>query len=179
MVVCRWMEWDEPLTALAQGSYHAYRAHGLIQVFCPIEPRLDVAAAQQIAALLDDVAHHIFADPLVAGQTIGFLSRMQVVVSMRLHGLIFAAGQGVPLVGVVYDPKVSAFLSYIGQDFFLDLSALTGADLMAQIDAAVLRGQDRAFLLKGVERLREIESQNSRTAARLLDRPVPEALDQD
>lgn len=34
---------------------------------------------------------------------------------MRLHALIFAAGQGIPLAGVVYDPKVSAFLRYIGQ----------------------------------------------------------------
>ena len=32
---------------------------------------------------------------------IGALSRMQAVVSMRLHALIFAAGQGIPLAGVV------------------------------------------------------------------------------
>ena len=41
---------------------------------------------------------------------------MKVVVSMRLHALVFSASQGVPLVGVVYDQKISSFLSYIGQD---------------------------------------------------------------
>jgi len=87
---------------------------------------------------------------------------------MRLHGLIFAAGQGVPLVGVVYDPKVSSFLSYIGQDLYLDLNQLNLPALKNHIDQAVSRGLDRAFLAEGVTRLREVESINSQTAARLL-----------
>ena len=62
---------------------------------------------------------------------------MQAVVSMRLHALIFAAGQGIPLAGVVYDPKVSAFLRYIGQENFLDLDALTADALKAMIDCMV------------------------------------------
>ena len=36
------------------------------------------------------------------------LSCMDVVVSTRLHSMIFAACSGVPVLGVVYDPKVSA-----------------------------------------------------------------------
>lgn len=49
--------------------------------------------------------HYILTEAYTAAQTIGILSRMKVVTSMRLHGLIFAAGQGVPLVGIVYDQK--------------------------------------------------------------------------
>ena len=56
---------------------------------------------------------------------------------MRLHGLIFAAGQGVPLVGIVYDQKVSSFLSYIGQDLYEDLNRLTADKLKSLIDGAV------------------------------------------
>ena len=36
------------------------------------------------------------------------------VYSVRLHGLILAAKQAVPYVGLAYDPKVSAFLAYSG-----------------------------------------------------------------
>ena len=68
--------------------------------------------------------HHLLTEAFTAAQTIGILSRMQVVVSMRLHGLIFSASQGVPLVGIVYDQKVSSFLSYIGQDLYEGLDQL-------------------------------------------------------
>ena len=58
---------------------------------------------------------------------------------MRLHALIFAAGQGIPLAGVVYDPKVSAFLRYIGQEQFVDLQDLTEESLRSMIDACAAR----------------------------------------
>ena len=62
------------------------------------------------------------------GEVIGVLSRMTAVVSMRLHGLIFAAGQGVPLIGVAYDPKVTAF-SYVEQTNHMQFEAVNEEDL--------------------------------------------------
>ena len=92
---------------------------------------------------------------------------------MRLHALVFSAGQGVPLVGVVYDQKISSFLSYIGQDLFTDLGELTYERLTGQIDAAVRRIGDIQFLSGGVERLRQVERRNSETAAKLLGLAPP------
>ena len=93
---------------------------------------------------------------------------MEVVVSMRLHALIFAAGQGVPLVGVVYDPKVSAFLRYIGQELFVNLEDLTTDGLKEMIDRAVEAGKNPEAQRQAVEKLREMESGNAREARRLL-----------
>ena len=93
---------------------------------------------------------------------------MQVVVSMRLHALVFAAGQGIPLVGVVYDQKISSFLSYIGQDLYCDLSQASLEALCAHLDAACARIGDAAFLHESVSRLRAVENVNSKTALKLL-----------
>jgi polysaccharide pyruvyl transferase CsaB len=38
------------------------------------------------------------------------ISTLELVVSVRLHGLVYAAGMGVPMVGISYDPKVEGFL---------------------------------------------------------------------
>ena len=127
-----------------------------------------MSAEHKVASCLH-VPYHTMAYTGSSSHTIGLLSRMRVVVSMRLHGLVFAAGQGVPLVGVVYDQKVSSFLSYIGQNLFTHLNDLTAHSLIAQIDAACSRIEDCAFLSEGVARLRRAESQNSRAAAELLD----------
>ena len=83
--------------------------------------------------------HHFLRNASSAEALIGILSRMKVLVSMRLHALIFAAGQGIPLAGVVYDPKVSSFLRYIGQDMFEDLDSLTVENLCAMIDSCMER----------------------------------------
>jgi len=166
-----WPGFEAKLPVFAAAADYAYEHLGLTPVFFPIEPQLDVGAARQVAPLLH-VPYHILENTGSSAHAIGMLARMGVVVSMRLHGLVFAAGQGVPLVGVVYDQKVSSFLSYIGQDLFTDLDALTADGLSAHIDAACMRMGDATFLSDGVTRLRQTEGYNSKTAAKLLDMDI-------
>ena len=120
------------------------------------------------AAYIKKAPYHISETVGSSAQTIGLLSRMQVVVSMRLHALIFAAGQGVPLIGVVYDQKVSSFLDYIGQDLYCGLPEATEEVLSAHLDVACARIGDSRFLNEALERLRQVESVNSQTARKLL-----------
>ena len=162
-----WPGFEEKVPVFAAAADYAYRRYGFTPVFLPIEKRLDVGAARQVAALMN-CPYHLLTQTGSSAHTIGLFSRMKVVVSMRLHGLVFAAGQGVPLVGIVYDQKVSSFLSYIGQDLFTDLNELTQETLNGQIDAAVARMGDNAFLSQSVERLRQVERLNSQTARQLL-----------
>ena len=156
-----WPRFDEKAKEIAAAADYVYETYGLTPVFFPIEPRLDVAAAQKVIQKLH-VPCHVLKDEFSAAQSIGILSRMRVVVSMRLHGLIFAAGQGCPLVGIVYDQKVSSFLSYIGQDLYQDLGDITADSLKKLIDGAVSRGKDPQLVSSGVETLREMEAVNRR-----------------
>ena len=102
------------------------------------------------------------------GEVIGVLSRMTTVVSMRLHGLIFAAGQGVPLIGVAYDPKVTAFLDYVEQNNYMQFEALNEKDLSDLIDSAVALAGRGEELRRRTELLNRQEDNNRATAARLL-----------
>ena len=69
---------------------------------------------------------------------------------------------------MVYDPKVSAFLRYIGQDLFTDLDALTEENLQVMIDQAVARSAHPETQEAAVKRLREMEQKNVAVARRLL-----------
>ena len=162
-----WPGFEAKADIFAQAADYAYEKHGLTPVFLPIERRLDLPAAQLVVDRMK-APHHLLDETGSSDHTIGLFARMKVVVSMRLHALVFAAGQGVPLVGVVYDPKVNSFLHYIGQDLYTDLNALTLEDLKAHIDAAVSRMGDDGFLREGVERLRQVERRNQDAAAELL-----------
>ena len=94
---------------------------------------------------------------------------MEAVVSMRLHALIFAAGHGIPLAGIVYDPKVSSFLRYIGQEDFTDLNELTAEKLRSMIDRAVARSAQPEAQAAAVKQLRKTECKNVEVAQRLLE----------
>ena len=145
----------------------AWEKYGLTPVFLSIEPRLDIPAAQLAAAHIKKAPYHIIEHSGSSAHNIGLFSRMQVVVSMRLHALVFASGQHVPVVGVVYDQKVSSFLSYIGQDLYCGLNDVSIKTLSSHLDAAYQRIEDKEFLHNCVDRLLDVEALNSQIAKEL------------
>ena len=163
----QWKGFESKAPLFTRAAKYAYETYGLTPVFVAVEKHQDPIAARQAAAGLD-IPHYFLDDAGGAGTIIGALSRMELVVSMRLHALIFAAGQGIPLAGVVYDPKVSAFLRYIGQELFTDLDALTEENLRDMIDQAAAQASHPEAQAAAVERLQGMERKNVETARRLL-----------
>lgn len=166
-----WKGFEEKAFLFGKVAKYAFQKYQLIPVFVSVEKRLDSDAHRMAARDLEasKVPHYFLDEAGNAGKIIGVLSRMEAVISMRLHALIFAAGQGIPLAGVVYDPKVSAFLRYIGQELFVDLSSLTEDDLQMMVDQVVAQSDNREFREEAVSRLQKMERGNVEAARRLLD----------
>lgn len=53
---------------------------------------------------------------------ISIMSSFKFVISMRLHPLILSALLDIPFLGIVYDPKVKAFISYFPSAYSLDIN---------------------------------------------------------
>lgn len=63
------------------------------------------------------------------------LSELDLMVSMRLHGVITCASYGIPSVAVSYDPKVDAFQKLMGmEDYLLDISVFNAKDCLSKIE---------------------------------------------
>jgi polysaccharide pyruvyl transferase WcaK-like protein len=143
---------------------YVYRRHGLIPILYCIEPGKDLPIAKALSAKLS-CPHKVMEAGDSGEQVACLIKRMSLVVSMRLHTLIFAAGQGIPLVGLVYDPKVSGFLDDLGQKRYLLLSE-TGEDrLLRLIDNAL---ESETSSQENVARLRKLAGDNETVAAKLL-----------
>ena len=56
---------------------------------------------------------YLLETPNAPEKMLAAIGEMEALISMRLHTIIFAARQRVPVVGCVYDPKVSAFLDML------------------------------------------------------------------
>lgn len=87
--------------------------HGAQPVLLPFHARDDTDLALRVAA---EVGGHCLSDcgALSPAQLMGVVGSLDFIIAMRLHAAIFAAVQGVPFVGLSYDPKVSAFAETCG-----------------------------------------------------------------
>lgn len=165
MAVRPWEGFEEKLAAFAEAADYAHREYGLTPILYAMEPSRDEAAARAVAERVK-APHLVLNAGVNGGELLALVRRMSLVVSMRLHTLIFAAGQGVPMVGVVYDPKVSGFLDYLGLELYLPLAEVTGAALSDLIDAAIA---EEPFAAENIERLRRLARNNELLARRLLE----------
>ena len=159
-----WKGFEEKLPAMAETADRLCRDHGLTPVFFALEPGRDQAACQQAAELVH-CPYHMLSAPADGHLIVGMMGRMQVVVSMRLHALIFATGLGVPLAGIVYDPKVSGFLDYLGQRRYVSLEQVT-ADKLTELAEDALREGTNGY---SVGKLRTLAEENEAAARRLLE----------
>ena len=161
-----WKGLDAALPAIAAAANYAYERHGLTPVFVPIEFPSDLTPAERVGSLLRCPWYAVRTrQPIEV--TIGILARMKTVVGIRLHSLMFSAGQGVPVVGLSYDIKVDGFLKYIGSRTCLQLRTVQADELCRLIDECVSGALD-GEVRRTAQMLREREHENVRGAAILL-----------
>ncbi len=161
-----WPGFEEKIPAFAGAADRLFREDGLIPVFLTVDRGKDLPAARQVVRVMKETA--LLPEERLSGEELSdLLSHMQAAVSMRLHGLIFAAGRGTPLVGVVYDPKVRSFLRYIGQDRALDLSEVTEERLVTAVREARASSSPEAQRA-AVARLQTLEMENRKILHRYL-----------
>ncbi|MBE6927521.1 MAG: polysaccharide pyruvyl transferase CsaB [Ruminococcaceae bacterium] len=162
LAVRPWEGFEKKVEAIAQAVDTACEKNNLIPVLYCMEPNRDDAAAKMVAKHLRS-AHLLLHTGTNGEEILALVRRMSFVVSMRLHTLIFAAGQSVPMVGIVYDPKVSGFLDYLGKKHYVPLEDVTQEKLLSLIEAAMNDTQSES-----IHRLRELASENEVLAAELL-----------
>ncbi|RCX19104.1 polysaccharide pyruvyl transferase CsaB [Fontibacillus phaseoli] len=107
------------LAKLAEGLASLSRRVPVHIRFLPFHFPGDDEASRFVMDRLGNVAEHgstvsIAAETEHPYEMLREVSRCRLLVGMRLHSLIYAASQEVPLLGVSYDPKIDHFLGRLG-----------------------------------------------------------------
>jgi len=123
-------------------------ADGYRPLLIPMQESQDRALCETIAAA---TGAHALPAPQHPAQLLGVMAHLQAMVAMRLHGAIFAASAGAPVLCVRYDPKVDALAAQLGAPT-VPLRALDGG--LAEAWGAFPREALRARLQQTVPALR-------------------------
>jgi len=159
---------DGYLEAIARAADEMSARHGVAPVFVPMEFPRDVAVTEKVLARMKGEAYAV-RNQYPIPTTLGLIAKMDMMVAMRLHALIFAANFGVPVVAVEYQPKIEGFVNYIGQASAGKMENLRYDALMEIMERAWAgRAAIRAELAGVMASLREKAHDNAEIAVGLL-----------
>lgn len=107
--------------------------YGYHIVFIPLKHPTDIIVSNEIAKKMHHKAtiieHRYHEEKLIM-----FISKLHMVLSMRLHGLIYSALHGVPMIGFNYDPKVAYYANELNIPVVDDMRHLHNDEIMGFIE---------------------------------------------
>ena len=134
---------------------------------------MDEECASQLAALLDGKS--IFNSRYLSHDIQAVMRRCELFMGMRFHSVILASAVEVPIIGLIYAPKVRGYMRLLGcEDYSLELGQLT----VQSLSDAVSRGWSERKALQArqkavIDRLKEGALRAARTVR---ERYFPKAV---
>ncbi len=160
---------DDFCDILAKACDYAAEKYGLYPVLLPMQLSRDTALSAKIRAKMHMPCAVIRKENDVK-KLLAIYKNTGLCIGMRLHTLIYSAVSCVPMVGLVYDPKVSGFLDYIGVDNCIDAEDVTLELLKDAVDRALKEPDvERVKLAERREMLKNKALLNTELAIGLLD----------
>jgi len=114
--VRNWDGYKSYVNVIAQAADYVCRKYGAKAVFIPMQHPDDLKIIKLIVSKME-CKGYVIENKYNISQVMGIISKLDMLAGMRLHALIFAISQCVPVVGLVYQPKVAWLLDYIEQPF--------------------------------------------------------------
>ncbi|MBR5543287.1 MAG: polysaccharide pyruvyl transferase CsaB [Oscillospiraceae bacterium] len=164
-----WKGIDEKICEIARAADYAAGELNLSVVLLPMERKKDIVIAERIRDKMEHKAT-IITGGLTVPEVIGVLSKMRLVAAMRLHALVFAAGQGVATIGIAYDHKVTGFMNYIGREMCVQYEECTAEILKSYIDRTINDTKYSEDMKNLCRTMRENEKENVKNLRVFLDK---------
>lgn len=166
----KWAGYDVYSQIIAQTADYLEEKYNAKSVFIPLHFPSDLSVAEDIASKMKH-------DPFIirnsygVGKTLGIIKKLDMVLGMRLHALIYAVSLSVPTIGLIYDPKVQGFLEYVKQPSGGNVADLDLESLKKLIDEVWNKKDEiKQQLEEGNKLLKQKAFENAEIAIRLLEK---------
>lgn len=167
--VREWLGMHHYKEVIAKTAEQISEELGAQVVFLPMQYPEDVRTAELVAAKTQ-AKTIILPQEYNTSELLSIVGNMDLLISIRLHALIFAGVMGVPMIGISYDPKVDRFLESVGEKAVGTVEDVDFEALMAEIHT---KWQDKAAFSEQNEQLfddlRQLAMHNAELAYSLMN----------
>lgn len=154
------------LEELARFCDEAAKTHTVL--FLVMQTPDDAAVTEQLRQRMEQ-ASYVFACPGEPETMMGVLGVCDLAFCMRLHTVIFAAKQRVPVMGLVYDPKVASYLELLEMPAAGTTEEFSAPEAMELFRELTAHREEYAARLDPIAaRLEQAAEENEQRLARLL-----------
>ena len=127
----------------------------------------DIKAAKSTAELMKKNCV-VLEDEFSTPEILSLVGCMDILISIRLHALIFAGVMNIPMLGISYDPKIERFLDSIGEKPLGTLENVTAEKIFDGV-VKKIGAKKNLHNESQLKNLRESALQNARLAIKLLE----------
>lgn len=134
-------------SAMAELCDHIYEKTKGTLVFIPMYFSKDMPVIQRVRKKMK-TSSNVLMNRYALDEILSIVGDFDFIIGMRLHSLIYAAGRGVPMLGIAYDPKVKGFLQSINQVCIDDIDKMNSENLIMEFDKAWEKKDEAAIEIK-------------------------------
>ncbi len=163
-----WSNKDKIIKEVAIGLDKLIATHDAQVILLPFHKEVDFEIQKEVISKMEaNRQTYIIKNQYNANELLGICKKLDLMIGMRLHSLIFAARQRVPFVGISYDVKIDSFLEQFGMNpccGFMDVSS----SQIYNLSDKILRNQNlRREMIE--ERVSELEQSAWQAVVRVAD----------
>lgn len=146
-------------------SEYISKTYSLNCIFVPMQQSKDLSVCTECAQ-----NGYMLKNSYSFKDIMSIAAHSRLVIGMRLHMLMYGANAGIPVIGLSYDPKISAYLSYLDQNYTVDSESCSFEELKGIVDSIMNNYDDITQKLSDkISMLKELQKKNAKYAIKLLE----------
>lgn len=166
-----WKDSDNLIENMAQAIDYIVEKHNTNIILIPMHYPEDLEIGNRVLGKVNNNSTYILSNKYDVEDIMGIIKNLEIIIAMRLHSLIYAASQGTPMVGIVYDPKIEGFLKSINMDYMCPAEGIEYSDLIKKIDMVWDNREDHKGNLEELDQYMKKEAlKNTLMARELLEK---------
>lgn len=130
----KWVKEENLIDNLSKTIEYMISRYSVNVVLIPMHYPEDLLISQHLLERVNVKGCYLISNRYGVEEIIGIIKRTRFIIAMRLHSLIYAAVQNIPMIGIVYDPKIKSFLDSMEMNKMCTVENLQYRELVEYVD---------------------------------------------